>query len=375
VYEVRHEDQLNEIMRKTDFGSRIRNACVLGDFYDGAGLKSEDEQTLKIPEPEDCIKSLAKMVDGILPPQLLVLTLECGDTVFLFIRRDLLGNLEFVTSRFQSPRSRTVYPGYHMAVDPSSRYMALACAEGLLMVYELESKESLQAQYANQGRLKPVAGYRPRAIQGVIHKMEFLYPTPNDDSHIILLLIVVRNGKSRMVTYEWQLGDNLNKVLAGEKQGYGLPPEHQMPLLLIPLTVGTSFLVVCHDLIGVCKDALQGTPKFERVNHTVPPTAKFHAGTGTPLWTAWARPIRRKDYLQANDNIYVAREDGNFIFLEIDVANTLQGSVPFEAFDCNISPAFAALANIKDDILILAGDSGHGKVLRVRLPQALPVGC
>lgn len=250
-------------------------------------------------------------------------------------------------------------------MDPSSRYMALSCAEGLLIVYELESMATLANQYASNQPLAPVKSHRPRTIQGVIHKMEFLYPRPEDDYHTILLLIIIKNGKSRMVTYEWERGDPLSRVFFEEKQGHRLPVEHRMPLLLIPLTVRTSFFAVSQKSIVVCKDALQGPPTFESVDNEAPATTDLHHGIGEPLWTAWTRPFRRKDYYETKDNIYLAREDGAAILLEINSADILASSVRVGNFNCNISTAFTTVDDKFYDILIIGGDSGPGAIWKV----------
>ncbi len=61
-------------MKKNDFGSRIRNARVLGDLPDDI-IKNND--AVKPPAPSYEVTQL--------PPQLLVLVLECGDCVFLSV--------------------------------------------------------------------------------------------------------------------------------------------------------------------------------------------------------------------------------------------------------------------------------------------------
>jgi len=293
--------------------------------------------------------------------------LECGVCVFLSIRKNSHGILEFWSDRFDcTKRSRNVYPGFHAAVDPSSRYLALACSEGLFVVYELESKSRLQEKYDSGQTLNPVRTWWPRAVQGVIHKMEFLFPRPSDDYHIILLLIVVQNGRSRMVTYDWELGDDLGGVLSAEKAGHRLPKEHEMPLLIVPLTVQNSFFAVSAGCIGVCKDSLQGSPTFEEIVTDAPGQTELHHGIKHPLWTAWARPFRRQDYYELKDIIYLAREDGTITYFEINATDIVSSSLPVGNFNCNISTAFTTVWDTFYDILIMGGDSGPGAIWKVR---------
>jgi hypothetical protein len=388
IRELRQDGQLQDIIRKTDFGSRIRNATVIGSIPDistgdkdegspGFRIKCEDGDV--IMDTGDCFSGNATPRGVSLPPQMLVVVLENGDTVFLYIRCHLDGTLDFECSRFATPKEQLVYPGFHIAVDPSSRYLALGCAQKSFVVYELQSLQTLEEQSRLGGPLSPVVSTRLRSVQGVIHKMEFLYPRPGDDHHVILLLIIVRNGKSRMATYEWALGDDLKHVFAEEKNGHRMPVENQMPLLLIPLTVRSAFIAISEEQIAVCTEALHGPPNFETFNieEGRPPTDNYH-GRDKPLWTAWARPFRLSRYRSTNDCIYLAREDGVVYFIEADSESTLTGSLYMDKFDCSISTAFSCLYDQYSDVLVMGGDSGPGAIWKVgfsSVPNFMRIGC
>ena len=60
--------------------------------------------------------------------------------------------------------------------------------------------------------LDPVRGSRLRSVQGIIQAVEFLHPGPNDNS-VLLLLIIAAKGQSRMVTFKWTAGIELDTVL------------------------------------------------------------------------------------------------------------------------------------------------------------------
>ncbi|KAK0714621.1 mono-functional DNA-alkylating methyl methanesulfonate N-term-domain-containing protein [Lasiosphaeris hirsuta] len=377
VCELRRDGQLKEIVRKSDFGSRIRNACVVGSF----DIKDDDGDETSLPpsvktEDNDSTSfqfsaSNAAGNPPQLPPQMLLLVLECGDSVFLFVRPGSDGWPEFAMSRFVSPREQLVYPGFHLAIDPTSRYVALACAQEFFVVYELESLETLGQKYSRNEPLNPVKSFRPRSVQGVIHKVNFLYPRPGDDSHIILLLIVVRNGRSRMVTYEWRVGDDLKTVFAEEKHGHRMPVENQMPVLLIPLTVRSAFIAISPNQVAVCTEGLYGPPNFETIEMETPPATRNFHGRREPLWTAWARPFRLSPYFKTRDCIYLAREDGVVIFIEADRESALDRSTFMDTFDSNISTAFTCMFDQYTDVLILGSDSGPGAIWKVPARQPL----
>jgi len=301
------------------------------------------------------------------PPQLLVLVLESGDCLFLFLRTDASGTIEAVIERFEPPNSRSVPPGFHLAVDPSSRYLTLGCSEGLFIVYELESFRTMRERYARGEKLRPLKSLRPRHVLGVIHKLEFLYPRAQDQHHIILLLIIVRNNQSRLVTFDWEAGDDLHAVLSAEKAGHRLPPEHQMPLLLIPLTVRSAFFAISAGSIAVCTNVLEGSPVFENFDLGTQEKSDYYHGLDQPLWTAWTRPYRLSRFFadRTKDILYLAREDGVVVFVDIDQDNIGATSLVGE-FKCSIATAFCSLYNDTSDILIVGGDSGPGGIWEVR---------
>ncbi|TEA11507.1 hypothetical protein C8034_v007397 [Colletotrichum sidae] len=378
ISELRKDGQLQEVLRKNDFGCRIRNACVIGNKYERFRAAPDDATIDHIKsEDEDDDTHMADFASmsgstghhGLLPPHLLLVILESGTFVFLFIRRNLRGNLEFVTSSFHNPARRMGHHlGFHVAVDPRSRCIAVADAQNKFVVYELESMEAMSDQYMRYKAVTPVKAHQPRAVQGTILKMEFLYPRPEDQYHVILLLIVVRGDKSKMVIYEWERGDDLGQVFAEEKRGHRIRPEHHMPLLVIPLTVRSSFLVVSENAFGICKDPLQGPPDIENHYPFDPndhPTTRFHHGAGPPLWTAWDRPVRRRGYYDTNDHIYLAREDGVIVYFEFNVSDVLGASMNVGTCNCNIASAFTTMYDAYSDFAIVAGDSGPGMVFEI----------
>ena len=406
------DGQLRNVVRKTDFGSRIRNAQVIGASPESAADDEKDDTSIRIKKEDDAIidsndsdsdsntdsdssedddndnengidndsdevmggtrlrRSRRRRVAARrLPPQQLLVVLESGDCVFLFIDPQSGDKPEFVSTHYRPNGHQVVQPGFHLSVDPSSRYVAVACPENLFIVHELESPQRLNDAYARHRPLNPIKSSRPRAVQGIIHKMEFLYPHMEDDYYIILLLIVVSNGKSRLVTYEWEAGDNLATVFREEKRGQPLPPQHQMPILIVPLTLHSAFFAISARHIGVCKDALNHPVEFDDFAMEVHESSRFHHGRGEPLWSAWTRPYRLPTYNTTRDSIYLAREDGVVMFLDINSDNILGASVEIGKFECNIGTAFCSVFDKFNDILIMGGDSGPGTIWQIRPRQ------
>ncbi|KAL9572739.1 hypothetical protein ACKAV7_003138 [Fusarium commune] len=403
ISELREDGQVHEVIRKADFGTRIRNAIVLGGPPKGdipgaaaASIKTEDadvsmKDVAEASEAKEA-KEASEASEGsegkegkegkeaeekrVLPPQLLVLMLETGDAVFLFIQERLDGTLRFVATTFQSPRNLQ-FLGYHFSIDPSSRYMSAGSAEGGFIIYELESLSHMSTQYESCGFIKPIKSTRVRITQGVIHKMEFLYPRPEDDYHIILLLIIVRREVSkqahvsRMVVYDWELGDELTAVFRSEK-GTPLPKEHRMPLMIIPLKVNTAFLAVSEHSIGIVKNAFTGQTSFDTLETHSPQQTKLHHGAAEPLWTTWARPFRINIYLEKMDVIYLAREDGVIAHIEIDSRDLVPTVMTLGTISTNITTAFTTAYDVFSDVLITGGDSGPGGIWKVLIPRKDP---
>ncbi|RDA85606.1 hypothetical protein CP532_0890 [Ophiocordyceps camponoti-leonardi (nom. inval.)] len=369
VSELRRDGQVHQVARKKDFASRIRSAAVLGHSLEH-GLDEETPACFFKYDDDGSVIMADAPDDPQLPPQLLVLMLESGDTVFLFLREQPDSPVDFVSSTYALPRT-IPYLGYHLAVDPSSRYMAAASPEGVLVMFELEDSRTLNAQFVASGSVSPVKSVRLRLFQAVLHKLEFLHPRPEDDYHIILILVLIRKERrsgdpvTRMVIYEWEVGDSLKEVFAGEKSGTRLPQEHRLPLLLIPLRFNTAFFTVSEKSIGIVRDCLSGSPVFESLGADPPSQTALHHGVRPPLWTAWARPFRRQKYFERTDIIYLAREDGAIIHIEIETGDLVPFITNVGCLDANINTAFTAAYDVYSDILIIGGDSGPGGIWKL----------
>ncbi|KAI1379323.1 hypothetical protein F4677DRAFT_328209 [Hypoxylon crocopeplum] len=379
ICELGRDRQLRDVVKKKDFGSRIRNAVVMGSpqYSRKASESTEDSTHVKAEDDDD--SDMIDMgtaapgfrdVNSLLPPQLLILVLERGDLVFLFLQQGPARSWVFVSSTHKVPGQRLVCPGYHMAIDPSSQFLAVACSENLFIMYQLESMEDLRAQYFLAQPFKPIKDRVARSVQGVIHKIEFLHPTHGSEMEVILLVIIVQPEVSRLAIYEWDSRLDLGDIFLEERTGYRLDEDYRMPLMVVPLKVRNAFLVITERITATCSDILGGPPVFVRFELKNPDDTELHHGTRDPLWTAWTRPIRHPPYHDRKDVIYLAREDGLINFLECGDESEIETSVSMGSVDCNIDTAFASLFHLFGDVLVTGGDSGPGAVWNVEARQS-----
>ncbi|RFU35676.1 hypothetical protein B7463_g659, partial [Scytalidium lignicola] len=391
IRELRPNGHLCDVIRREHFGARIRNARVVGflkaysrDVHapdrDGKIKIEEDDGdvSMKVDDDQDVDqRSLARN----LPPQFLLLQLETGDSIFLMLRKSNTGDLEFVVSRYELPENSMalLQPGTHLAVDPSSRYMAVGCSERQFAIYALHPRGGLKQQYAKGDEMQMVQSQTVISFHGIIHKMEFLFPCADDENHIILLVLVIHKGKTRMVVYEWETGADLDTVTPHSHRGHLLAKSRETPLLLIPLTIKSAFILVSEDSMTICQDILQGSPICIDFNNRLDRPTPLHHGISTPLWTSWTRPSRLPHHTASRDDLYIVREDGLVKFLEIDADadDFIRADMNIGQLGRNNGTALASVYNENPDdstktgdLLITGGDSCPGGTYMVRARQS-----
>ena len=202
-----------------------------------------------------------------------------------------------------------------------------------------------------------------------ILKMEFLHPPQNDHEQIILLLIISRNGKTRMLWYDWDCRMSLRRSqLKASVQS--VPRDERLPLLLIPLLHLTAFVVVYEKQIMLYKDLLTGTPRryIQRLDEVKDPEEIGVSGR-RPVWVQWARPMRKltNKYLADHDGIFLCREDGLVQYLSLlNVEHMLDNKHKAGRLDINVNTAFAILdvGPNKADVFAAGGDMSEGGLWR-----------
>ncbi|KAH8847312.1 hypothetical protein MCOR27_005196 [Pyricularia oryzae] len=372
IREYRMEDgQLHDVIRRDDFDERIRKAAVIGNLPDSLGLPANKRAA---EEDIDMLNSSSQspQTDSrkeLLAPQMLLVLLENCKCIFMVLRTNSYGSFEFVTSECSIlPEASNSSFGHQLAVDPSSRYIALSSSDSTFTVCELESRQVLESRYRNQVDLNPIKNFHPRTYNGVLQMMEFLFPKKGNEGEVILLMFIVRGGHTRMVLYDWEAGEPLRGALSQEANGHRLSAQNQLPLFLIPLRVGTSFIAVYRDTFCIVKDAQLAPPEFSELIVESKPPSEYYTGNATPLWASWARPFRLSQY--GSDCVYIAREDGCvemlFVNDDVDVEASSVGRMR-----CSISTAFGVLFDdTPSDILVAAGDAGPGVVWKVKARAA-----
>ena len=205
--------------------------------------------------------------------------------------------------------------------------------------------------------------------------MEFLHPSEQDPGWIILLLVVHREGKSRMVWYEWSSVETLRTATLKSKTQV-LGRHEQLPLLLVPLTKSSGFLLVHAKRMTMYRNILTGslsdhTQHLDMVEDSEEPGSSANL----PLWTQWARPMRPRWHAAA-DSFYLCREDGIVQYLELNNSDesTIDSSHRAGRLGVNVDTAFAILdvgPNTVD--LLVAGGCGSEGGLWSLEPRMDPV--
>lgn len=90
------------------------------------------------------------------------------------------------------------------------------------------------------------------------------------------------------------------------------------------------------------------------------------------LITSWARPFRDSTYRESHDDLYVAQENGDVFFLEVEEdAQTIISTLTLAIkLDCSVGTAFAAVdfGLGHNDVLVAGGEMSSGGIYTVRRP-------
>lgn len=198
--------------------------------------------------------------------------------------------------------------------------------------------------------------------------MDFLHPPEGrgNEDRVILLLVLSKDRQSRLMCYEWDCSTDLtnaSQMVGGQR----ICSDERLPLLLVPLTKSTAFMLVSEKRITIYRDILTGNA----TTHTLPlrveePPERFLVGASrrSPIWTQWARPSRHDPHVQKHDNIYLCRDDGVICFLQIkdSVAQMVDSIHQVDNLGVNIDTSFASidLGAYGADLLVVGGDESDG---------------
>ncbi|EMD62437.1 hypothetical protein COCSADRAFT_220789 [Bipolaris sorokiniana ND90Pr] len=370
--EIRDHGRIRHVATKTDFnGGRIITAKVFGPPREAPSTKIGS-----FPLPKTDLKHRSRQPaserETHLPPEVVVLTLSNRTLMFLWARHNHTGLSTFTqkTVRLPAGSSRFDRFGSLLAVDPHCRAIAVAAHEGRFILYKTKSMAAWEAE-ANKGREMPTAIEDERiiSVQGQIMHMDFLSPG-EDEYHVVLLLVIVLDGRTRLSCFDWDCRQNLSEA-AARTERYYVQKEDTMPSLLIPLRRSPDFLLVFDEHISVYKNILSGDPACAMV--PIDPSLLIPLLPGDsksrPKWTAWDKTLRNPGY--PKEGFYLAREDGRIISLVKGPAGTVEMDEVGE-WSHRIDTAFACLqidnseaSQRYPDFLIAGGASNDGLLCKV----------
>ncbi|KAL4937185.1 hypothetical protein BDV06DRAFT_203423 [Aspergillus oleicola] len=291
------------------------------------------------------------------PPHIMVLSLASKELVFLYYT-NIAGRFIHYHRPLPSDVSTFERFGRNIAVDPSSRAVAVSASCDYFGVFVLKAPSVVQSQMS-EDRLEPVAEERFFRLDGDILFMDFLYPEPGDEDKIILLFLVSHNQSTHAICYEWNAHDSLRQTHPRVTK-MSLPPEDRLPTMMIPLTKASSFMLVNMTSMTIYRNKLY-SPE-QPMQYPLPVSGGEQQRS--PLWTRWARPLRNRPYNQEHDDIYLCREDGRVDYVGIDIDGHVQSQVQLGYLYCDVDAAFDILTMGYQggDLLFAAGNTGDGKL-------------
>jgi len=196
---------LRHVATKSDFKGRILAARLFGDTRK-VHVKAEQSPLPDRASVHGERRSAAGKEAIGAPLEVIVLTLSTRTLMFLWAKYHPSGSTAFVqkTQRLPAESSQFHRPGPHLAVDPKCRAIAVAAHEGRFMLYKTKTMD-VWRQDIRAGRDEiPIMEEAQIFIEGRIMHMEFLVPTrTGDDSHVILIFILVHEGKTKVASYDW----------------------------------------------------------------------------------------------------------------------------------------------------------------------------
>lgn len=362
VYNVGALGHLQHVASKDDFDAQIRAARV----FDVEEDPPEEDEFLGIKaEPSVAASSQGH---GAVPPQMIVLTLDSNDLVFIYMIQDGDGPARFVhqTCPTMSQHNILFRVGQHLAVDPLSRAVAVAGYQQEIMIYSSKSKETSRHELlTNNDDWCPVKASRVIKINGVIQHMEFLNPPSDDEDHVILLLIIGDQRRTYATWIDWHYSSGLIEPDVHPMQALDSTPS--VSSLLIPLK-NTAFMLINGSEVKRFHGLLSGSATGATLQPLTTEASDPGISPRQPIWTSWCRPRRSQVARRDNDHFYLAREDGTVCLVTASTGGNVKSSRALK-FDCHISTAFASLADsTRDpDILAVAGEVSSGRVVTIGL--------
>ena len=212
---------IEHIATKHDFGAKIWACRVLGRPSQPKDIRiknwanrviSDEDLETAYGEPDDPMDVDHSEQD--LPPQVLVLTLETQELLFVSLHLMPDRSYKFRQTGVPLPTSLDYLEalGRHLAVDPRSKAIAVGALEGSFAIYQTKEVSQLRGDISRglQNRCL-IKAQQTIKVNGVILQMDFLYPGPTDDEYVVLVLVVARNGRTQIHSYAWDFSNGLEE--------------------------------------------------------------------------------------------------------------------------------------------------------------------
>lgn len=356
VKEIVAEEHLEHVATKNDFDGHIRAAKI---FRIGQN-RWDDENVVKCEEGgSDCPAAL--------PQDLLVLTLDRNELVFLYLQRSHDGIYHFVQQPCPLPRFGDILsqPGEHVAVDPYSRAVAVAANEREVIIYSAKSQDLMRREIqAGHRNWCPVSSERHLQVAGVIQHMDFLTPPDDDEDHVILLFVVIEERRTKAAWVDWYYSTGIHQATV--HPALVMNSIKTVSSLLIPL-LNAGFMVVNGTEVQLWQNLLSESLLGSTIADLSAEARYSGSSPRRPIWTGWCRPVRSQATRRNKDMIYLVREDGLIYYVTVE-GNRLCSSSAGHV-DCHAGSAFASFGDVHGaDILALIGDMSTGRIVSIGLP-------
>jgi hypothetical protein len=207
-------------------------------------------------------------------------------------------------------------------------------------------------------------------MDGIVLKMDFLPPPSRMKNQVMLLLLVAQRSGTYIHVYSWDARLGLGNAKPNRGSGQRLPLEDSHPLMLIPSTQWTSFIIVTETEIVVYDDILSSHAKRINLPLTDQFPPRYENSTRTPLWVQWTKPTRHAEYNMTHDDICLVREDGQLRYYIIDRVTPTKIDAHFRPgnLGINVDTAFASMQGPAalggGDTFIVGGDLTDGGVFQ-----------
>ena len=180
-----------------------------------------------------------------------------------------------------------------------------------------------------------------------------------------------------MQRYEWTCTDDLHSFHLEDT--HPLDAAEEIPLLLIPFQYTPGFMLIFENFITLRGNVWSDRCSPHREGQILQnePPEELGSCQQRQRWIQWARPVRRKEWKPEGEFVYLCREDGLVVWLELEgIENIFSLPHNIGRLGINVDTAFASIDNhglhynlkgslSNDDFLVAMGDMSEGGLFRI----------